>query len=267
MPGDVSAFTIDESNEKRFSYYENAKNYLKDNAEYDFQLYNVDDAHCSEYVLVYKKSTNSQAASATATIGIFDKYSIIVNADEEVTYSVSYYAISSGKLTSVETTAEVNLYKTVSGSTEAVNWSALKKGDLLRLSINEDKIIDAIEYMTSLNTDTPTYGTLIAKGEQEGYIQQFRVTRGRVYSKNGTLYSIYKGSDIQGLDSLDNENRFKSLEAQIIPGNVYIFDREDESFEKGKATDVTDYLSTRDPDAHVVVYQYYGSPESIIVVK
>ena len=101
----------------------------------------------------------------------------------------------------------------------------------------------------------------------EGYIRKFRVTRGRVYSKNGTLYSIYYGSDIEGLKDLDNATRFNSLEAQIVPGNVYILDREAKTFEKGNANDVTDYLSTGDADTHVVIYQYYGTPENVIVVR
>lgn len=266
VPGDISNFTIDTTKEKKFVYYENAKNYLANNTKYDFQLYNVDDAHCSKYIVLYKDSAAAQTVSSSAAIGIFNQYSTVINDDNEVTHKISYYTISGGVLTNKETTVDVNLYKTVSDSTEAVNWSDLKKGDLLRIN-STSELVDAIEYVTSLNTDTPTYSTLVEEGSQSGYIRQYRVTRGRVYSKNGTLYSIYYGSDIEGLDSLDNTTKFDSLEAQSIPGTVYIFDKENESFEQGNTNDVTDYMSTGNPDECIVVYQSYGNPVSIIVVR
>ena len=156
-------------------------------------------------------------------------------------------------------------YKTEGGKDVNIAPSDLKKGDLIQVD-STSGAVGAVKFVKRLDTDSPTFGNVIQMGAQAGYIQEKRVAAGRVYAKNDTMYSIYYGDNIASLKN--SQNAYKQLEAQSMGSvSVIVFDRESRRVEKGTVNDITDYISTGDANPYILVYQIYGTPNAVVVVR
>lgn len=265
VAGNRAAYTFDTEKEDKFKFYSSAKSYLRDNAVYYTKLYNVDDAYVAEYVLAWVESTAQATVDASSAVGIFDSINMGLNDEEEVVYNIKYVTVNGAKEVSEQTTQEVVFYKTEGDKDVNIAPSDLKKGDLIQVD-STSGAVGAVKFVKRLDTDSPTFGNVIQMGAQAGYIQEKRVAAGRVYAKNDTMYSIYYGDNIASLKN--TQNAYKQLEAQSMGSvSVIVFDRESRRVEKGTVNDITDYISTGDANPYILVYQIYGTPNAVVVVR
>ena len=80
------------------------------------------------------------------------------------------------------------------------------------------------------------------------------------------MYSIYYGNDIASLKTSDTP--YKSLEAQRIGNiNVIIFNRDSKTVEVGSTNDILGYISSGDEKTYSYIYQNYGTPIAIVIVR
>ena len=264
VPGNLTTYTIDSSNAEKFQYYSSALSYLKDNTTYTYKTFCVDEAYTIKYLLIYVASEASADVNGEIGISVFDSISMGLNNDDETVYIMNYYD-RSGNLSSATTTSGVIFYKLQDNIKEIIDPNTLERGDIIRIDTTGG-MVGAIQYITSADTDTPVFGTTYAGGGQGGYIQQVRVTCGRVYAKNGTLYSIYYGNDIESLKSM--ENAYTQLEALNAANvKIIIYDREDNTITSGTTEDITDYVSTNNKNNYIFQSQVYGTPEFMMIVR
>lgn len=263
--GEREAYLIDAEATEKFKFYASAKSYLKDNTNYYAELYNIDETYICDYVLVYVEANAKKTVSASSKIGLFESITVGLNDEDEVIYNVSYYDFSTGKLVTEKSETDVVLYKTENSNTVEIEPKDFKKGDLIRVDTTTG-LVGAVKFEARTDTDTPTYGNIIMAGAQAGYIQETRIAAGRVYSVADSMYSIYYGNDIASLKNSDTP--YKNLEAQRIGNiNVIIFDRDSKTVEVGSTNDILGYVSSGDENTYSYVYQNYGTPKAMVIVR
>ena len=149
--------------------------------------------------------------------------------------------------------------KDILGLTEKEEFIATRKGILHPETLS-------LEERNALIKDCPAYGNIIMAGAQAGYIKETRVAAGRVYSVRDSMYSIYYGNDIASLKTSDTP--YKSLEAQRIGNiNVIIFNRDSKTVEVGSTNDILGYISSGDEKTYSYIYQNYGTPIAMVIVR
>lgn len=263
--GEREAYLIDSEAADKFRFYASAKSYLKDNTSYYAKLYNIDETYICDYVLVYVESNAKKTVSTGSKIGLFESITVGINDEDEAIYNVSYYDFSTGKLATDKSETEVMFYKTEDGKDVEITPKDFKKGDLIRIDTTTG-VVGAVKLDARTDTDTPAYGNIIMAGAQAGYIQETRVAAGRVYSVRDSMYSIYYGNDIASLKTSDTP--YKSLEAQRIGNiNVIIFNRDSKTVEVGSTNDILGYISSGDEKTYSYIYQNYGTPIAMVIVR
>lgn len=232
---------------------------FSDKQSYRLAAYRVSaDSFYADAIVVYERGNAASLASNSALFMVKSVYEGL-NADGETVPMLSGYSGGSQK--------ELELYEKcrIITPTETrimtdEEKSALSPGDIIRIATDSKKRLSVLEMIWDKSEKNPY--CMSKNPTSDTYAATYRFMYGTVHSADSSYFRITFENDAADAKEADMQAFLKS---KVLNYYIYEENRDGTWFRKGTSADIVPWKNNLSNPSKVLIRQYYGTPEEVII--